>query len=156
MKIEMWDIERVIPYVRNPRKNDPAVPGVAASIAEFGWQQPLVVDGQGVLIAGHTRLKAAQLLKLKQVPVQVADGLTPAQVKAYRLLDNKLGEKATWDSELVSLEVAELPEFDFAAYDVEFASSCDSDAIAMEDASDESEQDVALVTCPECGHKFAK
>ncbi len=76
MKVENWNTERVIPYAKNPRVNDEAVAGVAASIKEFGWQQPLVVDDEGVIVAGHTRLKAEQRLELKEVPVVVASELT--------------------------------------------------------------------------------
>ena len=90
MNIELWDIGRVIPYARNARKiPDKAVNKVAASIKEFGWRQPIVVDRESVIIVGHARLLAAQKLGLTQVPVHVADNLTPAQVKAYRIMDNR-------------------------------------------------------------------
>ena len=108
MKTELWSIERLVPYARNPRKNDGAVDKVAASIKEFGFRQPIVVDIEGVIIAGHTRYKAAQRLGLSEVPVHVADGLTPAQVKAYRIADNKVGELAVWDDELLALEIEDL------------------------------------------------
>jgi len=93
--------------------NDAAVDAVAASIKEFGWRQPVVVDKDGVIICGHTRWKAAQKLGLKKVPVHVATGLTPAQVKAYRLADNKSGEFAEWDMELLPIELAGLQDMDF-------------------------------------------
>lgn len=89
MKVENWDIEKVKPYDKNPRKNDDAVEATANSIKEFGWQQPIVVDNDGVIIVGHTRLKAAKKLKLNTVPVTVASDLSEDQVKAYRLADNK-------------------------------------------------------------------
>jgi hypothetical protein len=120
MKIEQWNIERVIPYARNPRINDLAVVGVVASIKEFGFRQPIVVDKDGVIIAGHTRHKAAIHLGLKEVPVHVADTLTPQQVKAYRILDNKVSEKSEWDNELLLGEIEDLPDFDFSSFDVEF------------------------------------
>src|SRR6185503_8691385 len=108
MTIELWPIDRPIPYARNARKiPDAAVDKVAASIKEFGWRQPIVVDEQGVIIAGHTRLLAARKLGLTEVPVHVAIGLTPAQVKAYRLLDNRAHEETTWDLELLGIEMAE-------------------------------------------------
>ena len=94
MKIEYWEIEKVRPYDKNPRRNDKAVDTVAKSIAEFGFRQPIVVDKDGVIVVGHTRYKAALLLKLKTVPVHVAADLTPQQVRAYRLADNRLAEKA--------------------------------------------------------------
>lgn len=90
-------IESVIPYARNPRKNDDAVTAVAASIREFGWRQPIVVDEQMVVVAGHTRLLAARRLGLRTVPVHVARGLSPAQVRAYRLMDNRSHQNAEWD-----------------------------------------------------------
>ena len=83
MKIEIWPIEKPIPYARNARKiSDAAVAKVAASIKEFGFRQPIVVDTEGVIVAGHTRLLAARKLGLTEVPVHVATGLTPAQIKA--------------------------------------------------------------------------
>ena len=100
MEVKEWPIEEVKPYKNNPRNNDGAVEATANSIREFGWQQPIVVDKDGVIIVGHTRLKAAKKLKLKQVPVTVAENLTDDQVKAYRLADNKTGELAVWDKTL--------------------------------------------------------
>ena len=113
MKIEKWDIGRVTPYERNPRRNDDAVEAVAASIREFGFRQPIVVDAEGVVIAGHTRLKAARHLGLAKVPVHVAKDLTPEQVRALRIADNKTGELATWDMDLLPLELAELRDAEF-------------------------------------------
>ena len=95
MKIEMKRIDAIRPYERNPRRNDPAVAAVAASLREFGFQQPIVVDGQGVIITGHTTHKAAKKLGLQHVPVHVASDLTPEQVQAFRLADNKSAEFAT-------------------------------------------------------------
>ena len=89
MKVEQWKIGDVKPYGNNPRRNDDAVEKVANSIREFGFQQPIVVDSEGVVIVGHTRLKAAQSLGMEEVPVVVAADLTDEQVKAYRLADNK-------------------------------------------------------------------
>ena len=108
MKTETWSIKRLIPYARNPRKNDGAVDKVASSIKEFGFRQPIVVDAEGIIIAGHTRYKAAKKLGLDKVPVHVADGLTPAQVRAYRIADNKAGEGSEWDDELLALEIEDL------------------------------------------------
>ena len=117
MEIKEWQIEEVKPYANNPRKNDDAVEATANSIKEFGWQQPIVVDKNGVIIVGHTRLKAAKKLKLKQVPVVVAENLTDEQVKAYRLADNKTGELAVWDKnlqkELDSIYDIDMTDFGF-------------------------------------------
>jgi DNA modification methylase len=113
MKIELRPLQDIRPYERNPRVNDQAVEAVARSIQEFGFRQPIVVDGRGLIIAGHTRYKAAIKLGLETVPVDVATDLTEAQIKAYRLADNKLGELATWDLDLLSEELAELEAADF-------------------------------------------
>jgi ParB-like chromosome segregation protein Spo0J len=108
VQVELWAVEKVVPYARNPRKNGEAVAKVAASIKEFGFRQPIVVDAEGVVIVGHTRLEAARQLGIAQVPVHVATGLTPAQVKAYRIADNRTHEEAEWDKALLALEVEEL------------------------------------------------
>src|SRR5687768_66497 len=108
MKIELWPLDRVRPYPGNPRVNDGAVDAVAASLKEFGWRQPIVVDEQGVVVVGHTRLLAARKLGLTEVPVHVAEGLSEAQVKAYRLADNATNEIAEWDYKLLPIELAGL------------------------------------------------
>jgi ParB-like chromosome segregation protein Spo0J len=101
-------LEQLIPYARNPRENAAAVATVAASLKEFGWCQPIVVDEAMVILAGHTRLEAARQLGLKSVPVHIARGLTPAQAKAYRLMDNRSSENAEWDEALLGLELGDL------------------------------------------------
>ncbi len=113
MQIELRDIDRVKVYPGNPRINDAAVDAVAASIREFGFRQPIVVDEAGVIIVGHTRYKAALKMGLKQVPVHVAKDLTPEQVKAYRIADNKTAELAEWNMELLPLELKDLLAADF-------------------------------------------
>ena len=90
-------VEKLIPYARNPRRNERAIATVAASLKEFGWRQPIVVDERMVILAGHTRLEAARQLGLTEVPVHIARGLTPAQARAYRLMDNRASENAEWD-----------------------------------------------------------
>ena len=106
-------VETLVPYARNPRNNTAAIDAVKASIAEFGFRQPIVVDEKLVLIVGHTRLEAAKQLGLKTVPVHVAEGLTPAQAKAYRIMDNRSHENAEWDDELLRLEFGDLRLDDF-------------------------------------------
>jgi hypothetical protein len=102
LKVCMWPIDRPIPYARNSRKiPERAIDKVAASIQEFGWRVLIVVDKDGVVICGHTRLMAAKKLGLREVPVHVADNLTPAQVKAYRLMDNRSHEDTDWDLDLL-------------------------------------------------------
>ena len=116
MEVKLWKIGDVKPYEKNPRRNDSAVDAVAASIQEFGWKQPIVVDKDGIIIAGHTRYKAAKKLGLKDVPVVVADDLTEEQVKAYRLADNKVAEKSEWDFDLLKEELDALFDFDMTAF----------------------------------------
>lgn len=113
MKVELLEISRVLPYARNPRRNEGAIAKVAASIKEYGFRQPIVVDEEMVIIAGHTRLQAAQQLGLKKVPVHIATGLTKAQIKAYRLADNRTHEDSEWDEELLAIELGELDELGF-------------------------------------------
>jgi DNA modification methylase len=113
MHIELWDITRIKPYPGNPRVNDQAVDAVAASLKEFGFRQPIVVDSEDVIVVGHTRWKAAQKLGLTQVPVHVAKDLTPAQARAYRLADNATGGIAEWDKELLPVELADLKALNF-------------------------------------------
>lgn len=104
-KITMVPVDSIIPYENNPRKNDDAVEYVANSIREFGFQSPIIVDSNNVIVCGHTRAKAAQKLGLTEVPVVVADGLTDEQVKAYRLADNKTNEFAEWDFSMLNEEL---------------------------------------------------
>jgi len=113
MQIELRAIDQVKPYPGNPRQNDEAVDAVAASLKEFGFRQPIVVDADGIIIVGHTRYKAAQKLGLAQVPVHVATDLTPAQVKAYRIADNATNEIAEWNYELLPIELSALQEMHF-------------------------------------------
>ena len=109
-----WPIDKPIPYARNSRKiPEQAIDKVAASIQEFGWQQCIVVDKDGVVMCGHTRLLAAKKLGLKEVPVHVAHNLTPAQVKAYRLMDNRSHDETSFDLELLGSELEELQGLDF-------------------------------------------
>ena len=113
MNIINMKITDIRPYEKNPRINDGAVDAVARSIKEFGWQQPIVVDKDLVVIVGHTRLKAAEQLGLTEVPVVVANHLTPEQVQAYRIADNKTGEIAEWDYNLLPMELKDLQNADF-------------------------------------------
>jgi DNA modification methylase len=108
MKIELRSITDIKPYPNNPRINDGAVDTVAGSIKEFGFRQPIVVDSDSVIICGHTRFKAAQKLGLEKVPVHVAKDLSPEQIKAYRIADNKTAELAEWNYELLPIELADL------------------------------------------------
>lgn len=112
MKIEYLATDQLIPYENNPRLNDNAVDAVVASIDEFGFQVPIVIDKDNVIVAGHTRLKAAKKLGIKELPCVRADDLTDEQIKAYRLADNKVGELADWDFLKLDVELKELDELD--------------------------------------------
>ena len=110
----MIDLKDIIPYTNNPRNNDgEAVDKVAASIHEYGFNVPIVIDKDNVIIAGHTRYKAAQKLKHKKVPCIRAEHLSPAQVKAYRIADNKVAEFSSWENDMLALELEQLQELDF-------------------------------------------
>jgi len=113
LTFEHWPLERIVEYARNPRKNDHAVDQMAAAIQEFGFRIPCVVQSDGRLVDGHLRLKAARKLGLATVPVVLADDLTPAQIKAFRLLANRSATWAEWDEELLRLELEELRLDDF-------------------------------------------
>lgn len=113
MLIELRPLSSLRPYEPNPRINDDAVGAVMASLREFGFRQPIVVDGEGVIVCGHTRFKAAQRMGLEQVPVHIATDLTPAQLKAYRIADNQTATLAEWNYDLLPLELADLKGMDF-------------------------------------------
>ena len=110
MTIVEKKLSEIRPYENNPRRNDAAVDYVANSIREFGFKVPIVLDADGVIIAGHTRYKAAKKLGMKSVPCVMADDLSPAQVKAYRLADNKVGELAEWDFDLLDIELGDITD----------------------------------------------
>jgi len=108
LKIELREISTIRPYDKNPRLNDKAVDPVAASLKEFGFRQPIVIDGDDVIVVGHTRYRAALKLGLTKVPVHVATDLTAEQVRAYRIADNKSAEFADWNLEILPIELSEL------------------------------------------------
>ena len=113
MKIEMINIDNIKPYESNPRNNAISIDKVADSIREFGFRQPIVVDEDMTILAGHTRLLASKQLELKEVPVHIADGLTNSQKKAYRIMDNKSSEDSEWDMDLLHLEMKDLMDDDY-------------------------------------------
>ena len=134
-------LDEIKPYENNPRRNDNAVDAVAASIKQFGWQQPIIVDKQGVIIAGHTSYKAAQKLGLETAPVFVAD-LTEEQATAYRIADNKTADLSEWDaekllSELTGIEHIEMRDFGFE--DIDFPDF--TDGIDLADNEDDGAED---------------
>jgi len=119
LKTESWPMERLVPYARNPRKNDEQVERMVAAIREFGFRIPVVAKSDGTVVDGHLRLKAARKLGLTEVPVALTDELTDAQVKAFRLLANRSANWAAWDEDLLALELEELQAM---AFDVSLTS----------------------------------
>ena len=117
-KIELVNLEEITPYNNNPRDNNGSVDYVANSIKEFDFIQPIIVDKNKVIIAGHTRYKASQKLGLKQVPVIIADNLSEEKVKAYRIADNSTGDNSKWIDELLYSEIADIVDVDMSTLGV--------------------------------------
>lgn len=152
MEVKEISIDAITPYENNPRKNDSAVEYVANSIREFGFKQPIVVDAEGVIIAGHTRYKAAQQLGMNTVPVVYAEDLTEEQAKAYRLADNKVAESAEWDYDKLMEELDDIMEVDMTGFGFADYSGIDWDDVEdlSEETYDAPEHD--MIKCPKCGH----
>lgn len=121
MQIIEKKVSQLIPYERNPRKNENAVPYVANSIKEFGFKVPIVIDKDDVIVAGHTRLLAAKQLGMETVPCIVADDLTEEQLKAFRLADNKTGEIAVWDFDMLDEELNDIFNVDMHDFGFDIA-----------------------------------
>lgn len=165
MKTETWPLERLIDYARNPRKNDHAVDRVAAAIKEFGFRVPIVAKSDGLVVDGHLRLKAARKLGLAEVPVVLADDLTDAQVKAFRISVNRMAELAEWDSELLALELGELGELGFDL-DLTGFNEGEIAALSLDDAKPPTKEQESSTKeidpddftlghrCPRCGFEF--
>ena len=126
MKVVDKGIETLTEYERNPRKNDAAVEYVANSIREFGFKVPVVIDKDGVIVAGHTRVKAARKLGMESVPCIVADDLTEEQIKAFRLADNKVGEFAEWDFDFLADELQDIADIDYSEFGFDISKIADS------------------------------
>jgi DNA modification methylase len=133
MQITFKPLSELIPYSKNPRKNDEAVEFVANSIKEFGFKVPIVIDGDGIIVAGHTRYKAAKKLKLTEVPCIIADDLTEEQIKAYRLADNRVAEKSEWDIDLLSGELDDILNIDMAQFDFDLSLDEEETEVAEDD-----------------------
>ena len=151
MEIVNKKIEELKPYANNPRFNDDAVEYVAKSIKEFGFKVPIIVDKDGVIVAGHTRYKASIELGLKEVPCIVADDLNDEQIKAFRLADNKVSEKAQWNMELLDEELSDIldinmQDFGFAEINIDW----DNVADLSDDNYDKPEHN--MLECPSCHH----
>ena len=152
MNIVEKDINQIIPYDNNPRRNDNAVEPLMKSIKKYGFKQPIVIDTHNVVVVGHTRLKAAIKLGLKTVPCVVADDLSEQQIKAYRLVDNKIAELAEWDEELLNAELETI--FDEDMLDFGFVKNVDpTEGLDLDDEPTK-EQNNKIYTCPKCGFVF--
>lgn len=166
LQFENWPIGRCIDYARNPRKNDGAVDKVAAAIREFGFRVPIVAKSDGLVVDGHLRLKAAKKLGLETVPVILADDMSEAQIKAFRLSVNKLAELAEWDNDLLKLELEDLDaaQFDLGLIGFDMA---ELEAIMLPEMAEEEEPespddfkevDEDIETeheCPKCGYQWS-
>lgn len=152
MEIIYKKIDEIIPYNNNPRFNDNAVEYVAKSIKEFGFKVPCIIDTGGVLITGHTRLKAAKELGMEEIPCIIADDLTEEQINAFRLVDNKVSEIAEWDYSLLDEEIEKLKDLDI---DLEQFGFNDFNLDMYKDDNDDEENNEInkkLLKCPICGH----
>lgn len=138
MQIIEKNINELIPYEKNPRKNDQSVDKVAQSIDQFGFRVPVVIDKNNVIVCGHTRYKAAQKLQLGSVPCVVADDLTDEQIKAYRLADNKVGEDSEWDVGLLNDELSEILNIDMSEFGFDLFSIDDMNIINGYDEENDS------------------
>lgn len=148
------------PYENNPRNNADAVAYVANSIKEFGFRAPIIVDENNVIIAGHTRFLAAGELELKEVPCLVANDLTPEQVKAYRIADNKIAEHSTWENDLLAMELQELNAFNFDFESIGFDEweidtllnpVTENDLQEYFEDKQKKEKEPKKIICPHCG-----
>lgn len=147
MKINMVGVGQLKPYANNPRKNDNAVEMVAESIKSFGFKVPIIIDKNNEIIAGHTRLKAAMLLNMEEVPCIVADDLTKEQIKAFRIADNKVSEFAEWDWQKLEIEIEDIKLF--TGFGQEEIQSFDIESVEQEFGDFE---DIGKKKkCPHCG-----
>lgn len=126
MEIVNKNIEEIKMYENNPRNNDGAVEYVANSIKEFGFKVPIVLDKNNIIVAGHTRYKAAKLLNITEIPCIIADDLSDEQVKAFRLIDNKAAELASWDIDLLNLELENIKDIDMELFDFQISNILDN------------------------------
>lgn len=149
MKVIYKRRDEIRPYPNNPRRNDDAVQAVAESIKRFGWRVPIVVDRDGEIVAGHTRYKAAEILGIDEIPCVIAEDLDEDQVRAFRLVDNKVGEFARWDLEKLRSELSEI-SLDMSLFGISLNEVPDFGEY-FEEAP---EKDPKIYTCPCCGKSF--
>ena len=155
MQIHQINISELTPYDKNPRLNDNAVPKVAESISRFGFKVPIVIDSNNVIVAGHTRYKAAQSLGIEQVPCIIADDLSQEQIRAFRLADNKVAEFAEWDFTALNDELEALADFDMSEFGFANIDLHDDDlSDFFETPETPKEPKAKTATCPHCGKEF--
>ena len=142
-EVKTVGINEVIPYEKNPRRNEKAVEAVANSIKEFGWKNPIIVDKDMVIISGHTRRLAALKLGLKTVPVVIADDMTDEQVRAFRLADNRVASFSTWDEEKLKQEIGEISSIDLSDF-----------GFKQDDIQDVFREQAKVHVCPKCGFEW--
>lgn len=145
MKIQMMELEKLVPYANNPRNNEKAVDAVAESIKQFGFRNPIIVDPELVIISGHTRRLAAMKLGLKTVPVYIDADMTEQQKKAFRLADNRVAELATWDKELLKNEIADIIDVNLSdfGFDLDELKEIQRESLG-----------ISVHRCPKCGHEW--
>lgn len=162
-KVERRSIDGLIPYARNSRTHsEEQISQIAASMKEWGWTNPVLIDEDGGIIAGHGRVMAAQKLGYDEAPCMVAEGWTEAQKRAYVIADNKLALNADWDNELLKLEIHALEEVDFDLENLGFSASeldllmfeANFEAGSEDDQGKLDELNPKMVCCPNCGEKF--
>ncbi|NOW86766.1 DNA modification methylase [Clostridium beijerinckii] len=145
LNVEYMSIETLIPYINNPRKNEKAINMVAGSIKEFGFKNPIIVDKDNIIVAGHTRYEASKKLDLKEVPIIKADDLTEKQIKAFRIADNKTAEFAEWDMNLLAIELEGLDDIFTGFEAVELEDIMGTDEVLEDDFYEEEELEEATV-----------
>lgn len=151
IEIKYIPIDDIKPYINNPRLNEEAIPYVMNSIKEFGFKNPIILDKNNIIVAGHTRLESAKRLDMKEVPVIYADDLTKEQIKAFRLADNKVAEKSIWDYTKLDEELENILDIDMSMFDFENIEETNLDDF-FEDNDNKKEKESKLIECPHC-HK---
>lgn len=161
MHVAEWELSRLVPYERNPRLNDPHVDKMVASIREYGFRIPIIATSDGQIVDGHLRYKAALVMGLEAVPVIMAEGLTDAQVTAFRIMANKSVEWSRWDDELLRLELSTLEELgsdllQTGFSDEELRKLLDADLGSVPEHGDGEKIKKTMHQCPKCGFEWKK
>lgn len=151
LKLVYKKVSDIFEYDKNPRKNDPAVNAVANSIKEFGFKVPIIIDCNNVIVAGHTRIKAARLLGIEKIPCICANDLTEQQIKAFRLADNKVAEFAEWDMDQLASELDDITDLDMEELGFVLNDDYNIDDFFVEQDEKEVDQSEKTIKCPNCG-----